>query len=724
MKIRNLVTFMLMFSVLFCSAEPQLDAWNAPDHPNLSLMFPKETAAFNPPFIHWKKSPEAYSYRVTLKGPEERVMESKWNFITPKKGLKQGKYTLSIEALDKSEKVIEKSRKNSFSIEKEAQELSFDLIVDKRNPDNLFIPTPYLDEIKATKDQRKEYIQRILEMADKEIPEALIDFEEPPVFPNGKFVWDDWLKCKRLCEKIDEYLTPLAFAYRLSGDKKYYEKAEPIIKKLIGWDPKGISSINNCDHAQWRLSHSLCLSFETYKPIMPEALRRQLIDHLKQRAEYVYAFLNPFLPKEAAIGLMNDPFNNHPWFNASSLGISAVTLLDEVPEAKKWASYATQLYYGAFLPRGGQSGGWHEGIDYMAYTVYFAFQISDILRNGTDIDMYKSPFLSKSAYYKIYNHPPVGIFAPIGDTQGRKPTGFDMVVMMRYASVYKEPVINKYVDTYTKPIDDKQLCSALLWDQRPKKPWYSFIKKQETSMPFAMHFKDIGWVTSNSSPFEEEDQIFFVMRSGKRYGHYFCHSHGDQNHFIVTAAGEKLIWDSGIYHHYLDDHYKNYLVQTKAHNAILIDGQGQNVFVPGADGKILEYTLEGEDLTVVGDASNPNIYPEKLKTFLRRIHYRNKKDFTVSDTIELNEPGIISWLLHSEFPIIWNPKEQTISIEGEKYKLEGTFDPKVPIEAVVTSGFPVPSVRKPDLIEYHIEFKTVDEIKSWKPILEFSISKR
>ena len=76
------------------------------------------------------------------------------------------------------------------------------------------------------------------------------------------------------------------------------------------------------------------------------------------------------------------------------------------------------------------------------------------------------------------------------------------------------------------------------------------------------------------------------------------HSHADQNSFQLNAYGEPLLIDSGYYPWYGSPHHTLWARQTRAHNAVLVNGRGQGNFSMEASGRIESFRHTGK-LTLV-----------------------------------------------------------------------------------------------------------------------------
>jgi len=683
----------------------------------MTVLYPEAQARTNPPFMHWQAHPEAARYEIRLSGPEAMQFdwESRINFYTPETALPQGDYRIEVIAFDASDSILDVTGSGSFTI---ALPPASSIPSMNRFPalvHSPFYPTDsMLDAIREATGERGALRDRLLEAAKEPLPAVLESMEDLPFYKNGVWNRDQWTVKNDKGFAIREYPMIQAMAWRLTGERKHLDNARGILLQAAKWDANGGLSVWESDHAAQAILHSMAVCYNLLHDDLSAEERAILTKAIRARAADMYDFQNPFVLKELSGGLMNNPDNNHAWFCTSGLGIAGLSLLAEAPEAEAWLALAAQLYYGVYLPRGGKDGSWHEGIDYWSYTLYFVLQFMDALKTGAGVDLYRDPWLQSTAIFKIYTHPPEGGYVPFGNSKNRPPNSFVKLIAMCFASEYSDPVAWAYVDAIFEPIGRGFLYDALLWSDRG-----GVKASRDMNVPFAVNFKDTGWVVSNNNVFDATHRMLFAFRCGPVIGNG-AHTHADQNSFIVDAGGDSLLCDSGYYDWYGSPHHLGYTVTTQAHNTILIDATGQRQPSAETSARLTEFSLNGTTLRVRGDASNPAIYGGKAERFVRTIDYRNEKDFTVSDEIRLTAPARATWQLHSAFPIQFDEEDNRLVIQGKRYRLEGRFESLEPFQATVHKGFPIPpSGDRPD--QYRLELATKAKIKAWNPKLAFSV---
>jgi hypothetical protein len=181
-------------------------------------------------------------------------------------------------------------------------------------------------------------------------------------------------------------------------------------------------------------------------------------------------------------------------------------------------------------------------------------------------------------------------------------------------------------------------------------------------------FNSIGWAAAHSDITNVTRTSMYFKSSP--YGS-FNHSHGDQNSLVVRKAGVALLAESGWYDWYGSPNWNDWYRQTKAHNAITVDGGlGQdisgfdNTFVK--NGKIVSYSATGNVDYVAGDATEA--YAGLLSKAVRKVWYLRQTDvIVVHDQLASAIPRTYEWNMHTLAPIVVG-SNNAVSVTKDGYK--------------------------------------------------------
>lgn len=695
---------------------------------NFGLLLPVEEAPANPPFINWYRSESADRYRVTVRGADVvHTAETPWNFYTPPIHLAPGVFTVSVESLDASGLVMEiDSRETRLGEPLPDAALNLNAL-QKRPGTRLFLSDADVKQLRSAESERKEWRDRLLAQAADVEPELLVDLKEPEAYPKGIWNFDTWKANNTVCIAVEDALFAATTAWRMTEDTRYLEPAVLLISRTVDWDPHGSTGVWENDHSTQAFLHAYSVAYDTFGVALPSELRASLRENIAARCQDIYEFLNPFHKKQLSCGWMGDPANNHAWFVAEAMGLGGLALWDEHPDARKWVALAAQLHTGAFFPYGDSEGGWHEGIDYWSYSFLFTFEFLDALLDTTGIDLYQHPWLRKTTSFKMMAHPPAGGYVPFGDVKHHSPLAVDRLIAMRLASRHADPLEWRYVDSIQdKTIDrTRYLPHALAWSDR------GGITPEAAALaepPVSAFYRDMGWIVLNSDHFRADEQVLFAFRSGGKHPDAVSHNHADINSFILCVSGERLLWDAGYYDSYGSPHHNGYSRQSKAHNTLLVNGQGQVMKYRGAFGSITRFTVEGMDVEIESDASHPLVYAGAVDTWIRRARLRDLANLSIEDEIITSEPSALSLLLHSVYPIVWHPGDSSVTIRGNRVELTGRIETSEPVDVTISTHFSEPCNVRSALLDtadeypdqYHLEIKTARPVSSWSPRMVFS----
>lgn len=695
------------------------DHWQRFDPKPMTVISPEEESLSNPPFFHWHKVENAQYYRIELRGLEvQKEWETEWNFFTPNEAFEEGFYSFTIAGYDTHGDIVKQTELQEFRVTDRSTGFEAQWGDSEYTGGTFhFIDDQQIENIQKANGLSGEYRDRILEAARNADVQEILELEEPATYEDDTWDRDQWNRINNASYRVDLFMQQQVMAYLLTSEDSFADNAIQAMNHIAQWDPTGSTGVWSSDHSAQSMMHALAIGYTALRDKMQPEEREVVKENIYHRSVDMYGFLNPFLPKETAAGMMNDPDNNHPWFCTVTLANGGMALMDEVSEASEWVSFAEQMFHGVFLPRGDSTGGWHEGIDYWSYMLYYVMQFAGNLNIVEGVDLFQHPWLQNTAMFKVVTHPPEGSYVPFGSCLHQTPNHFDQLVMIKLASVYQEPLMWKYIDSIDDTMHVNRLFFALLWYDRE-------TVSNEVEIPPYHHFEDMGWVVAVSDVFDAEKQVLFAMKSGPFFGRRFNHSHGDQNHFVIAAGGDNLIWDAGYYDGYLADHHRHFTVQSIAHNVPLFDGEGQVVFTPGADGKITRYEFEDDRLIVQGDASKPVIYGGRAVKFIRTITMEDFRKFIIEDDIQADHLRQISWLLQSEYPIYYEQDTGNIHIKGDNYQVKGTFKTEESVDVILSDTFPVQPQRDerrkfPE--QYRLELRTTEKIEFWEPVLKLEI---
>jgi hypothetical protein len=438
----------------------------------------------------------------------------------------------------------------------------------------------------------------------------------------------------------------LGFVYLLTGEAKYGAAARRWILHLASWDPDGPTNFRlNCEAAK-PLIHRLPRAYdwawdtlsETDRAVVRQVMLRRLNDAW-QSGEI-----------QSGVGHLNRPYGSHAnriWHKVAEAGIA---FLGELPEAEVWLDYAVNKFYACYPVWSDADGGWHEGVNYWAGYISKAVWWLQFAQSALDIDGLRNPFFAHVGDFPLYVAPPHSPNMGFGDLSFRAPSaswGGFIEYLIRAKSVQPDGAQAGYWRWWMNEWEMRGqggilgfLYAANLPELPPARP--------PVDLPSSKVFSGIGVASLHTTLLDSRDDVHFLFKSSP-FGTQ-SHGHNPHNSFQLNAYGEALL-TTCVYRdlHGSKFHYQ-WAHSTKAHNAVLVNGEGQIQHTPAPHGRILDFELGPAADYLVGDATAA--YGERLRRYHRHVVFLKEPDpiLVILDDLEAVEPATFQFLLHAFAP--------------------------------------------------------------------------
>jgi len=496
--------------------------------------------------------------------------------------------------------------------------------------------------------------------------------QEPPPFPEGQgFRYDLWRKYYDQARQMGQVLDFLGFCYLITGDTKYSDRVREWFKAEESWDLKGTTSMSYDDEVAMPILLCTARAYDWIYGTLTDQERQAVRDMLKVRGEQAYArWWEPAGPYH------RQPYASHQTRLVNYMSQVGTVFYGELPEAQKWLSYVLPVATSFYPAWGGRDGGYSEGPNYWRMYFNYMLQSAFCIERAMGLDVLRTPFYRNDGWYKIYGDPYFAVQRPFADTGIGAYWPADKINLYRLASVFHNPYFRWRADLAEPraglPVNETVVPTGVMsffWlDEGPEAP----KPRPPADLPRSKVFRDIGLAAFHEDP-SNPDETYLLFKSSP-YGAW-SHIYADQNSFYVQAFGEALAIQSGYYPHYGHPHHQSWTWQTRAHNSILVDGQGQKARDRTSRGRIFDWSFgdgsPGSLDYAAGDATEA--YPGVLDRFVRRVYYQRPHDFLIVDDIRALAPSRFDWLLHSLEKMEIDEKSRTVTIKRGKARLAATF---------------------------------------------------
>lgn len=591
----------------------------------------------------------------------------------PTVALPAGRYTWTVEALDRQGKPCDRRAAQSFTIAERAFAQPWvparELLarVPTEHP-RLIFPKAELAEVQATlattRKEPYEVLIRAARGALKLEPPPEPDYDQLTDPSQRRMAYQDSFGLLRRYHT--DGMVHLSLAYLLSGERRYGDAAKRILLGATEWDPEGVSSVMGKygDEVGLGLVKSCAQTYDWLYDLLTDSERQRVRGMLIARADQMLRRLEKrdFLafPEESHAGRLPGYLIEH-----------AIALAEE-PRAEVWMDYAMRVYLTVFPHWAGKDGGWAEGISYgLGYNTIYLMPFEG-LRGATGFDLWQQPFYRKVRYFFLYQIAPRGEICPFGDSEDTdvpsRASGIRALLQF-HALRYQDPVVRGWVELLKSSDGRRASVSPLPGILLP-----DTLRPQSTeSLPPDAAFRGVGWAALHSDLARPERDLMVAFKSSP-YG-AVSHSHADQNSFAILKGGHALAITGGPrFPTHGSPFHKNYAKQTLAHNAILVDGQGQRVGGANIGGAISDFQSTAHLGYVCGDARQA--YGDLLQRARRHVLLVRPSVVVVVDDLQAPQPAEFQWLLHAREKLeLDEPAQRFVSRRGGAQMQTHLFTP-------------------------------------------------
>jgi hypothetical protein len=603
----------------------------------------------NPPAFSWVPAKGAPVYEVQWArkadfSGAETVAGLKWTVYTHSAALKPGEYRWRYRA-SVGGQAAEWSRARRFTVPREAPEF----------------PQPPLAVARAriAKDHPRTFVRgedlpRLREYsrgAGKAAWEALLaraeqlsksePTPEPPVKASARdpqtnqYWWSNRLQTLKAAYEAEV----LAFVWLLTGDERWRAPARKYILKLAAWDPDGSTNFKlNCEAAK-PLTHRLARVYDWGYGVLSEAERAEVRRTIVRRG--TDAWVSGEVRQGG--GHLAEPYNSHGNRMWHKLAESAVALAGEAPEADAWLEYALAKYFAAYPVWSDDDGGWHEGLSYWAGYMVKTTWWMHLARASLGIDPFRKPFFRHFADYALYTAPPGSPDMGFGDLSYRPPSpGWGFVHY--FIREVKNPYWAWWAGQWKIRDEPDEPVLGFLWGETP-----AVAPRAPSALPASKLFRGTGVAVMNATLMNSADNVQVRFKSSPMGGR--SHGHEPHNSFTLNAYGEQLLVNNAYRDLHGSPFHSRWVWQTRAQNALLVNGAGQKPHAADLGGRIVAAEFRDGVDYVAGEAAAS--YEGKLKHYLRHVVFVKPDVVVMVDDAEAAAPAPFQWMLHglNEFKV-------------------------------------------------------------------------
>jgi hypothetical protein len=667
-----------------------------------------KVVAVNPPPFSWVLEKSAASYAVQWAdnagfSRATTISGLPWTVYTHSAPLKPGKWWWRYRIVANDGRESDWSRTRTFSVPANAAILpqpTMDELrsrIPKTHP-RLFVRAEDLPKLKQwAEGGGKQAYDKILRRADE-----LIDAQptpEPTIRaslrdPQTRDHW--WSNRMQALRALGE-AEILSFAWLMTKDDRYGVAAKRFTLALAKWDPDGPTNFTlNCEAAKPML-HRLARAYDWAWPLFTEEERAQIRAALLRRA------LDAWKSGEVreGAGHLNQPYNSHGNRTWHKLAENAVATFGETPESEKFLNYAVTKFFAAYPAWSDDDGGWHEGLSYLSGYMNKATWWMDLAQNTLGIEAFKNPFFARIGDYALYSAPPGSPDLGFGDLSFRPPSA-GWSFLHYFTKRVKNPYWAWWLESWKIPEDANEPVLDFLWSRADR-----VAPKPPDDLPSSRVFHGTGVAVLNSNLADgaKNVQLRFKASPMGRWSH----GHDSHNSFTLNAYGVPLLVNNVYRDRYGSPLHADWIWESRAQNAVLVNGKGQKKHSADVGGRILDSQfLDGIDY-VAGDATAS--YEGRLTRARRYIFFVKPDMIVIADDLAAPQPSTFEYMLHAQVEFKADESRQQLIVDRGKAGVVVDYVSPEPLKFKQWTGYtPEPdhaylaSVKNPPIPpQWHVE---------------------
>ncbi|MGI8783187.1 MAG: heparinase II/III domain-containing protein [Acidobacteriota bacterium] len=438
----------------------------------------------------------------------------------------------------------------------------------------------------------------------------------------------------------------LGLAYHVTGQERYAQKLRQALLHYAGYQQWCSPAYNtrkpswNSELATGAFCFGAAVGYDALHDFLSVEDRKRIAQAMARLG--ILPTLNDWVLPERRIHALDSM--GHNWWSVcvSLAGVAALSLLGDDERAPEWVERAAHGLEEWFGYRGNvlqnkpanfdDAGAFYESVHYTDYAVseYLLFRLA--LSNAMPKYLQpRIPALERVGDFFTHTlYPATGPFFTVN-------FGDSYLQEQQMRSMRLLPAVgldSAAVRFYLKQTGGNSSDAMALLD--PSDIGVTF----SPALPTSVIYPDIGWAMLRSS--WEDNATLLAVKSG----FFWNHAHADAGSFILFHAGQPLIIDSGTCS-YGRKEYGGYYMQSRAHNVILFNGQGQ----PEED-RMRGSKFSGQVHSLMDGLGVKYVYADATGPMARYLNrnYRHwlwlEGAILIFDDVLAHEAGRFDWLLH------------------------------------------------------------------------------
>ena len=470
------------------------------------------------------------------------------------------------------------------------------------------------EEIK-TNSHKARWFRKLLDLCDEIKEKETLRYE---LRDGVRLLYVSW--------DLQRYAVALALAYKLTGDKTYFDYAWPHLKaaaEMPDWNPSHHIDVGT-------LAYGYAIAYDWFYELMsPE--QRAIME--KGAYENLFYTVNCAIEKKDTAYCNILMSNNHNVFSNAGVMASVMAFMDVYPEIASKVGADIIRVLECFMDKFAPMGAYYEGPYYAETAINYTVRVFAAMKPslGTFYGLDKAQGFDMLADFIILLQSDYGAFnfadskcsllAIAGmfwifdhfDKKGRK----DEIASRNFAN----PAID-------------QVAEAILW--------YNVSKEEGGDLKTVVHYPEEEIIAMRDA--YRDGQTFVGIKAGKTV---YAHSHLDAGSFVFDSMGKRWAHDLGqdnynLYYKY--DHWDVYRLRAESHNTLIINPDRSPGYVLGSHADVVEFVDTPDRVKAVINMTD--LYGAERGVESARRGYLfvdDRSSLVVRDEVKLTRESLLRW---------------------------------------------------------------------------------
>lgn len=554
--------------------------------------------------------------------------------------------------------------------------------------------------------------------------------------PLCEYLIPDGVRLLGMSHRVESRVQHLAMAYRITGEKKYADRAIAEIKAACEFPDFHPRHFLDCAVMCNAFAYAYdwlydCLDEET-KTLMRHTLFEKGFERIMEEYENAPEHKKCIEPQRGYRWYQDKPGDNWKFICNGSMSLAVLAIFDD-EECDMYEPILTHGFEDSYLAVRDfyhpVDGSYSEGLGYWSYgTGYLSQHVGALLScAGQDYGMTDWIGLKKSPYAALSLSSPDLIAFNFGDAGAAK---INTILFPWYQKMFGDKGL---AEIRNKDIRDVGIKGSGNWYEAKRETvgaggfsdllWYE-ERESEPLGTMPLSFGGVGCDNASFRTDATENAFYAALHLAKNNAY---HGHNDMGTFVMNVGKKRFFVDLGSDNYNLKPYRDSYRFRAEGHNTIVFNpqtGKDNEMQAPCTTARF----ADGEESFAIGDMSAA--FPGK--TVVRGMKMlRDSGSVILQDEIECSAEDVIRWSAHTPASVCLyeSGKAAVLDIDGTKMYVALLSDGYFGVRAAAPDQYspipgPAPSASNPEphpqaenkgvqKLEIHLKGKTGHRIAVW-----------